>query len=150
MSFRPILHSIFGSSGFRVGNRGGRSWRAVRGVEIELPAVKEDGYAIVREAAVAASIGLRQLNGRIGCFRHGIGDAVFGVGEQAGQMTLQGLGGIDDRLQTRVRRPEVPAIEELPGPRGVMIGPEVDKGLLDRPGATDLQRIGLEFAEVLA
>ena len=84
-----------GSSGFRVGKRGGRSWRAVRWVEIELPAVKEDGYAVVREAAVAASVGLRQLDGRIGCFCHGIGDAVFGVGEQAGQMTLQGLGGIE-------------------------------------------------------
>ena len=82
-------------------------------IEVELPAVKEDRDAVLREVAVAPGVSFRELDGRIGRFGHRIGDAVLGIGEQSGQMAFQGLGGVDDRGQARVRGPEVPAVEEL-------------------------------------
>ena len=57
-----------------------------RWVEIELPLVKEDRDAVLREVAVAPGVGFRELDGRIGRFGHRIGDAVLGIGEQSGQI----------------------------------------------------------------
>ena len=80
--------------------------------------MKEDRDTVLREAAVSAGIGLDELDGRVSCFGHRVGDAMLGVGEESGQMALQGLRGVDNRREARMRGPEVPAGEELLGSTG--------------------------------
>ena len=83
--------------------------------------MKEDRDPVLREIAIAPGVGFGELDARIRCFGHGVGDAVLGLGEQSGQMALQRLGGVDDRAQARVCGPEVPSVEELLGCGGVAI-----------------------------
>ena len=51
--------------------------------------MKKDSNAVLGEVAIAASIGLGELDGRVGGFGKGIGDAMLGVGEQSALMALQ-------------------------------------------------------------
>ena len=112
--------------------------------------MKENTDPVLDKAAVAAGIGLDQLDLAIGAFGHRVGDAVFGVGQESRQMALQDPGSSDDRGKTRMGRPEVPAIEELLRGSGVMVVPEPGKGLLDGPGVPHLEGVELERVKVAA
>ena len=53
--------------------------------------MKENGDAVLREAAVASGVCFGELDGRIGRFGHGIGDAVLGVASSPGRWRLSVL-----------------------------------------------------------
>ena len=65
-------------------------------------------------------------------------------------MAFQGLGSSNALGQARMGCPEVPAVEVLLRKSRIVIVLELDKGLLDRPDASDLQGVELERVKVAA
>ena len=65
-------------------------------VEAELAAVEEDSDAVVVEGSEAAGIGFEGLDFGVEAFHDGVGDAVLEVGQEVGQVALQGFCRLDD------------------------------------------------------
>jgi hypothetical protein len=61
--------------------------------------------------AVAAGGDADGLDAGVEAFGAGVGDAVGEVGQQPRLVTFEGLRGVDDRFQSAVGGPEVPACE---------------------------------------
>ena len=101
-----------------------------------------DRLAVMLSVPVPAGHQLEGLDLAVDPLRRRVGDAVFEVGQDVREVALQRLGRRDDRLEPRVRRPEVPRLEVLPCPRQRHVAPERAQRLLDRPRPTRLQ-IGL-------
>ena len=62
-----------------------------------------------------------------------------GVGYNIIDMRFQALGGLDDRVQPRVRGPEIPAREVFFHPTFPVIVPEVTEVVLDSTSTTHLE-----------
>src|SRR6266542_1882779 len=120
---------VLGSSGNSVG-----SW-----VELESAAVEVDGGFEVFAVAVAAGGDADGLDAGVEAFRAGVGDPVGEVGQQAGLVSFEGAGGVDDRCQAGVGGPEVPLAPVPLAPVGVEVAPQAAQVLLDRPGPAGLE-----------
>ena len=116
--------------------------------EFELSAVEEDACAVVFKSSESPGLGLDGLDAAVEAFAFGVGDPMTEVTQESLQMTLEHLGGFDDRLQLTARSPTKPAIEELLCVAGVAIFPEPAKLLLDRPGAGGFEFLILERFKV--
>src|SRR6266545_490388 len=137
---RATWASVFGSSGFSVGNR----------VEIESATVEVDGRLEVLSVAEAVGHFLDGLNLRVEALTDRVRDAVSEECQDVREMALDQAGGPDHRRQARVGRPEVPPLPVAFGPADPGVVPELAQALLERPGAPGLQRGGLELGESLA
>src|ERR1700678_1541172 len=72
---------------------------------------------------------------------------MIGVGQHVGQMVLRPPGHFDYRLQTRMRRPEIPARPETLRPYFSLVRPQDTQAFLDRPRPSRLQLRGFQFSE---
>ena len=84
-------------------------------VKAEATAMEKDSDAVIPKVAEAPGVGLDELDFGVHALGHGVGDAMTAVREQPRQVTLEYARRLDHGRQPRVRCPEVPAIEELPG-----------------------------------
>ena len=116
--------------------------------EVELSAVEEDPGAVVFKSSESPGLGLDGLDAAVEAFAFGVGDSMAEVTQESLQMTLEHLGGFDDRLQLTARSPTKPAIEKLLRIAGIAIFPEPAKLLLDRPGAGGFEFLILERFEI--
>src|SRR5664279_3498276 len=112
------------------------------GVELQSTEVEVDRGLEVLSVAVAACGDADGLDAVVEAFGAGVGDPVGEVGQQPGFVAFEGLRRVDDRLESGVGGPEVPAFEVFLSPTATLVGPEVAQALLDRPGAGGLQVTG--------
>src|SRR5680860_775126 len=118
-------------------------------VELQSTEVEVDRGLEMLAVAVAAGRYPDGLDAGVQAFGAGVGDRVGEVGQQSRLVTLQCLGGVDDRFQPGVGGPEVPAFEVLGAPAAALVGPEVTQALLDRPRPAGLQVGGAEDGEAV-
>ena len=102
--------------------------------------MEEDGRLEVLPIAEAVGHLLDRLNLRIqalcSCIRNPRRREVV---EYSVEVALDHVGHVDDRLETRVRRPEEPLLVELGRPAESVVAPEHRERLFDGPGAGRLQ-----------
>jgi len=83
-------------------------------VEIEPAAVEVDGRLDILDIAEAAGHTLDLLNLAVESFAHRLGHRVLVVGQDGVDVPTNRLSCLANRLQSAVRRPEVPPLPKLP------------------------------------
>lgn len=117
-------------------------------VEAETTALKEGrGTEVV--AVAEATGGLRDpLDFGVDALGDGVGDPVRQVRDDVVKVGLEHPGHLLDGLEPGADRPAIPLVEELPGPCGGHVAPEVRERLDDRPGPGRLEVAGPNLTEV--
>lgn len=90
---------------------------------------------------VAIAVGAAQEGGEcaVEALAHGVGEAVFQVGQDVAQAAAQPLGQVLYRLQAAAARPGVPPREDRQGLRAIGAPPQRPQQLLEGPGPSRLQ-----------
>jgi hypothetical protein len=83
--------------------------------QIELSGDQVDHGLEVADRAIAARLGLGGLHQAVDAFDQAVGDLAVEPAQDAVPMTLDGVRGIDDRLEAAMGRPEVPCLEVAGG-----------------------------------
>ena len=87
------------------------------------------------------------MDATVEAFTFGVSDGVAKVCEEIIQVTIQGFGYINDRLQAAVCRPAVPFAEELFGILRVRVVPKPTEMFFDGPGSRRFQLQVLQFGK---
>ena len=98
--------------------------------------MKVDSGLIVISIPITTSKSLHFFDLAVQAFTQGIGYPVSGIGYDIVNMRFQAFRRLDDRLQSGVRGPEIPAREVFSHPSCFMIVPEVTEVVLDSSGTT--------------
>src|SRR5207249_4116069 len=109
-------------------------------VKVQAAAVEVDGSLEVLAVAEAAGRVADPLDLRVQALGCRVRDAVAQVRENVREVRLEHPRLLDHGLEPAVRGPEVPPAEEAAGRPDVAVLPEVRGRLLQRPGASHLER----------
>jgi len=75
----------------------------------------------------------RRRGSKVESLSNGVGETMLGVGQDVGEVTLEHVGHLPDRLQARVGGPPEPPLEESKGVAWADVLPQLPQALLDAP-----------------